>query len=146
MSVPAAVPTPALRPAVSVVPIPIAVEVIRVLPTLILDVAVITPALTSPVTLPVKFLVIVAGSLSLLKVPVVMLAASARLVAVVAVPVTLPVTLPEHRQQHHSKQSVYQKLSCHHSGLTQCLQSQNLDFVIDKCEASTSYIILFRYL
>ena len=35
-----------------------------------------------------------AGSLSLLIVPVVMFAASARLVAVVAVPVTFPVTLP----------------------------------------------------
>ena len=49
---------------------------------------------TSPVTSPVRFLVIVDGNLSLLIVPVVMLAASARLVAVVWVPVTSPVTSP----------------------------------------------------
>jgi hypothetical protein len=103
--VPLAVPTPALRPAVSVVPIPTPAALINLSPTTTLEVAVITPALTLPVklpvtfpvtlpvTLPVKFLVIVAGSLSLLIVPVVMLAPSARLVAVVAVPLKAPLKL-----------------------------------------------------
>jgi len=91
--VPIAVPSPAIRPSVVVVPIPIDLGLIKESPTVILVDAVINPALTLPVKLPVTLPVISPLKLVAVTTPVTFISEDPTTLPVTS-PVTLPVTFP----------------------------------------------------